>query len=70
MGYLVPSPGHENDVIYKKAFDLEKSEAPYYVTQFVNTVLNTQGGPKRNANCQIVNAVAEAPIPRLYGAGG
>ncbi|MBR2836470.1 MAG: FAD-binding protein [Coriobacteriales bacterium] len=68
-GYVVPSPGHENDVIFKKAFDLEKIEAPYYVTEIRNTVLNTQGGPKRNANGQIVNAVDGAPIPRLYGAG-
>lgn len=69
MGQLVPSPGHENDEIYKAAFDLEKIESPYYVTEIVNTVLNSQGGPKRNANGQIVGAIDETPIPRLYGAG-
>lgn len=69
MGYLVPSPGHESDEVYKKAFELEKIEAPFYVTEIVNTVLNSQGGPKRNANGQIVSTIDETPIPRLYGAG-
>lgn len=69
MGHIVPSPGHESDEVYKKAFPLEKIVSPYYVTEIVNTVLNSQGGPKRNANGQIVDAIDETPIPRLYGAG-
>ena len=31
-------------------------------------MVNTNGGPRRNVNCQIVDPDSY-PIPRLYGAG-
>jgi succinate dehydrogenase/fumarate reductase flavoprotein subunit len=42
--------------------------APFYAVAVYPTMYNTQGGPKRNAKCQIVDPF-EQPIPRLYSAG-
>ena len=42
--------------------------APYYAVELYPTLLNTQGGPRRNINAQIVDPFG-APIPRLYSAG-
>lgn len=41
---------------------------PYYAIPMHPVVLNTQGGAKRDARAQIVDARGE-PIPRLYSAG-
>lgn len=41
---------------------------PFYALELYPTLLNTQGGPRRNAKSQIIDAFGE-PIPRLYGAG-
>lgn len=41
---------------------------PYYAWEVRRGVLNTQGGPERNEDCQIVD-VKGNPIPHLYGAG-
>jgi succinate dehydrogenase/fumarate reductase flavoprotein subunit len=43
-------------------------KVPYYAVAVYPTMYNTQGGPKRNAKCQIVDPF-EQPIPRLYSAG-
>lgn len=43
-------------------------EGPFYAFRLVHSVLNTQGGPRRDANAQIVD-VEGNPIPHLYGAG-
>lgn len=51
-----------------KPFDLEALEGPFYAVEMRASFINTQGGPKRNENCQVVNSKNE-PIPRLYGAG-
>ena len=42
--------------------------APYYALELYPALLNTQGGPRRNAKAQIVSAMGK-PIPRLYSAG-
>ncbi len=60
--------GNEDGVEARAAFDLVAIEAPYYCVQLVGTLLNTQGGPKRSANCEVVDVFGE-PIPRLYSAG-
>ena len=39
-----------------------------YALPLSPVVLNTQGGPKRNAQAEIVNTLGD-PIPHLYGAG-
>jgi len=45
---------------------LEK--APFYAVELSPSMLNTQGGPRRNAKSQIVRPDS-SPIPRLYSAG-
>ncbi len=52
------------DVATMRPFDGEA----YYVMPLHYALLNTQGGPERNADCQIVDATG-TPIPHLYGAG-
>lgn len=41
---------------------------PYFAIAVAGDVLNTQGGPERNQNAQIID-VNNQPIPHLYGAG-
>ncbi|MEG9283795.1 MULTISPECIES: FAD-binding protein [Aerococcus] len=47
------------------AFD---AEGPYYAIPIVQTMLNTQGGPRRNAKAEILDSHGQV-IPNLYGAG-
>lgn len=42
--------------------------APFYAVELAPSMLNTQGGPRRNAQAQIVRPDGR-PIPRLYSAG-
>lgn len=42
--------------------------APYYAFSLVPGMVNTQGGPKRNFECEVLNTTGE-PIPHLYSAG-
>ena len=51
-----------------RAFDLVPLEGPFYAIEMRATYINTQGGPKRNKFCQIVDC-NDNPIPRLYGTG-
>ncbi|MFC1535015.1 FAD-binding protein [Thermodesulfobacteriota bacterium] len=44
------------------------NEPPYYGMPLVPNFINTQGGPRRNENAQVLNSFGE-PIPRLYSAG-
>jgi len=41
---------------------------PYYAVELSPSMINTQGGPRRNENGQIVRPDS-TPIPRLYSAG-
>jgi succinate dehydrogenase/fumarate reductase flavoprotein subunit len=41
---------------------------PYYAVELSPSMLNTQGGPRRNARAQVVRPDG-TPIPRLYSAG-
>lgn len=43
-------------------------DGPYYALELVPTILNTQGGPRRNANAEVVGVDGSA-IPHLYSAG-
>jgi succinate dehydrogenase/fumarate reductase flavoprotein subunit len=43
-------------------------KAPFYAVPLYPCLLNTQGGPKRNVNAQIVDPFGQ-PIPRLYSSG-
>ena len=42
--------------------------APFYAVELSPTMLNTQGGPRRNTNAQIIRPDG-SPIPRLYSSG-
>ncbi len=44
------------------------TEAPFYAVELSPSMLNTQGGPRRNEKGQIVRPDG-TPIPRLYSAG-
>jgi len=44
------------------------STAPYYALPVYPLMYNTQGGPQRNAKCQVITPAGN-PILRLYGAG-
>jgi succinate dehydrogenase/fumarate reductase flavoprotein subunit len=41
---------------------------PYYAVELALTLVNTQGGPKHNKDCQVMD-FGNRPIPRLYAAG-
>ena len=41
---------------------------PFYAVKLFPTMVNTQGGPRRNGKCQVVDPNGQ-PIPRLYTAG-
>jgi len=43
-------------------------DGPYYAAALYPTILNTQGGPRRNGLGQVLNPF-DKPIPRLYSAG-
>ncbi len=44
------------------------STAPYYAIKLVPAIVNTQGGPVRNTNCEVIDTNGNA-IPHLYSAG-
>jgi succinate dehydrogenase/fumarate reductase flavoprotein subunit len=44
------------------------AQGPYYAVEMSPSMLNTQGGPRRNEKGQIVRPNG-TPIPRLYSAG-
>jgi len=43
-------------------------EKPFYAVELSPSMLNTQGGPRRNEKGQVVRPNG-TPIPRLYSAG-
>ena len=43
-------------------------DGPYYALPLVPAMINTQGGPARNIECEVLD-VHGNPIPRLYSAG-
>lgn len=44
------------------------AEGPYYALELMPTMLNTQGGPRRNENAEVLDVNGNA-IPHLYAAG-
>ena len=44
------------------------AEGPYYAFETIPNIINTQGGPRRNENAEIVDVNGD-PIPHLYSAG-
>ena len=60
------NPGEEEPAV--PAFDLVPIEPPYYAAELCHTLLNTQGGPRRGVNGEVIDTEGK-PIPRLYAAG-
>ncbi len=44
------------------------AQAPFYAVELSPSMLNTQGGPRRNEKAQVVRP-GGTPLPRLYSAG-
>lgn len=44
------------------------AEGPYYAIETIPGILNTQGGPRRNENAEVLDHKGN-PIPHLYSAG-
>ena len=44
------------------------AQGPFYAVEMSPSMLNTQGGPRRNEHAQVVRPNGR-PIPRLYSAG-
>lgn len=61
-----PSKAYLDQTNTIKSAPIEQS--PFYAAELYPTLLNTQGGPKRNSKAQILDAFGE-PIPRLYSSG-
>lgn len=60
-----------NDMQYGRAPESMRAfskKGPYYAFEFIADLLNTQGGPRRNANAEILD-IEGNPIPHLYSAG-
>ena len=55
---------HHREAQFMRAFDGEK----YYAMYVYQGLLNTQGGPRRNENAEVIDVHGE-PIPHLYSAG-
>lgn len=69
LGYVLGDEETTSELkVVSDPFDLVPIQAPYYAMRLTRNVINTQGGPKRNKNVEIVD-VNDTPIPRLYGAG-
>lgn len=59
----------DNDMAFhRKAFAAFGAEGPYYGIPAAPSMINTQGGPRRNAEAEVLDAEGNA-IPHLYSAG-
>lgn len=58
------------DIEFARAKDkmTEFGDGPYYAVEMVPFILNTQGGPRRNEDAQVIDVNGD-PIPNLYSAG-
>lgn len=68
MGDQLIEYGHEDEEPKVKAFDLIPISAPYYVTKLMGCMYNTQGGPRRSPDCEVLDFDGQ-PIAGLYAAG-
>ncbi|WP_390405196.1 FAD-dependent oxidoreductase [Lacticaseibacillus jixiensis] len=57
-------PQFDRDPQSMTAFD----DGPYYALPLRQSMLNTQGGPRRNVRCEVLDPTGK-PIPQLYSAG-
>jgi succinate dehydrogenase/fumarate reductase flavoprotein subunit len=62
---LVEKGQHED---YGRKWIAKIEAPPFYAMELTPTFINTQGGPRRNENAQVI-ALDGQPIRRLYSAG-
>lgn len=62
------SAGKDTDFGRPAATMASMATAPFYAVKTWPAMVNTNGGPRRNVNCQVVDPSSN-PIPRLYSAG-
>ena len=60
--------GEDKDFGRRPSTMLPIVKPPFYAMEICECQTNTQGGPKHNGHCQILDAY-DRPIPRLYVAG-
>ena len=60
--------GEDHDFGRTKEWLAPLKTPPYYATELCEPIINTHGGPKRNAWAQVLDQ-NDVPIPRLYAAG-
>jgi succinate dehydrogenase/fumarate reductase flavoprotein subunit len=60
--------GEDPEFSRAKAWLVPLETPPYYATELCQPIINTQGGPKRNAQAQVLDK-NDKPIPRLFAAG-
>ena len=57
------------DTVFGRTMMLDPlAEAPFFALELSPSMLNTQGGPKRNGKAQVIRPDG-SPLPRLYSAG-
>ncbi len=61
--------GSDNDFKRSPESLLAIDTPPYYAIECCIGIINTQGGPRRNAKSQVLSAYNRTPIPRLYSGG-
>ena len=62
------SSGTDSDFGRPKSTMAPIQTGPFYTVKLWPGIVNTNGGPRRNVQCQVVNPQSK-PIPRLYSAG-
>jgi len=73
---LINSVGKYNESCKNKVDEFERpantliplAKGPFYAMKTYPATYNTQGGPRRNGKCQVLDAFNQ-PIPRLYSGG-
>jgi succinate dehydrogenase/fumarate reductase flavoprotein subunit len=68
---LRPHPKEGEDLLHGNTGPVLSApieRGPFYALELYPTLINTQGGPRRNVRAQIMD-VFDQPIPRLYSAG-
>ena len=58
----------ESDDFHRSLMLSPFDNGPYYAVELSPSMLNTQGGPRRNEKAQVLRPDG-SPIPRLYSAG-
>ena len=64
----VPEGKEAYEYMKAKVLSMPLDQGPYYAVELFPCVMNTQGGPRRNAKCEVLDPFRQ-PIGHLYSAG-